>query len=60
MYVINWFDGDPYPSDVDINESNKEHNDEENVKDLEQYESGEDESADDEDENNIEDLFQLF
>ena len=24
------------------------------------YESGEDESADDEDENNIEDLFQLF
>ena len=59
-YVINWFDGDQYPSDIEINGSIEEQNDEENEKDLEQYESGEDESANDEDENNIEDFFQLF
>ena len=59
-YVVNWSDGDQYPSDVEINGSNEEQNDEENEKDLEQYESGEDESAVDEDENNIEDFVQLF
>ena len=58
-YEINWFYGDQYPSDVEIR-SNEEENDDENENALEQHESGEDEIADDEDENNIEDLFQLF
>ena len=60
IYDINWFDGDQYPPDVEINGIEDDENDNEVEDDLEHYESEDDDSAGDEDGNDMEDVFQIF